>query len=139
LQDELLARAAEASQGKKHPPPAGPEVLADPEQHYKLLLAQYQTTLGKETPLPPSAQAVQSAKKKEPASYDQAITDLNAALLDKLQVPDSDLVTLGKNRAQVIQDALLSDGQIEPARVFIVDVPPKPESGDKVKVEMALK
>jgi hypothetical protein len=48
-------------------------------------------------------------------------------------------VNLGKDRAKAIQDALLSDGQIEPARVFIVDSAPKPESGDKVKVEMAVK
>jgi hypothetical protein len=34
---------------------------------------------------------------------------------------------------------LLSDGQIEPARVFIVEAPQKPDSGSKVKVEMAVK
>ena len=49
------------------------------------------------------------------------------------------MVTLGKDRAKAIQDALLSDGQIDPGRVFIVAGTPKAESGDKIKVEMALK
>jgi hypothetical protein len=34
---------------------------------------------------------------------------------------------------------LLADGGIGPGRVFIVNAPPKPESGDKVKVEMAVR
>jgi hypothetical protein len=54
-------------------------------------------------------------------------------------VPDADLEALGKQRAQAIQDALLSDGQVDATRVFIVNAPPKPDSGDKVKVELAVK
>jgi hypothetical protein len=33
----------------------------------------------------------------------------------------------------------VSDGQVEPARVFIVNAPPKPQSGDRVKVELQVK
>jgi len=33
----------------------------------------------------------------------------------------------------------VSDGQIDTSRVFIVNAPPKPQSGDKVKVELAVK
>jgi hypothetical protein len=82
---------------------------------------------------------VQAAKRKETPPYEPAIADLNVALINHIEVPDADLVALGKDRARAIQDALLSEGQIEPARVFIVDAPPKPDSGDKVKVEMAVK
>jgi hypothetical protein len=139
LQQDLTARAAGTREGKKHPQTAGEAALADPEQHFKLLLEQYKASFGKDAALPPSAQAVQAAKRKEAPPYDQAINDMDAALLDKIQVSDEDLVNLGKDRAKAIQDALLSDGQIEPARVFIVDSAPKPESGDKVKVEMAVK
>jgi Domain of Unknown Function (DUF748) len=139
LHEELLARVAGSRQGKKHPQTAGQEALADPETHYKLLLEQYQETMGKDAPLPDSVQAVQAAKRKETPPYAQASSDLEAALLAHIDVSDADLVTLGKDRARAIQDALLSGGEIDPARVFIVDVPPKPETGSKVKAEMAVK
>ncbi len=139
LRAELLAREQGTREGKKHPDTAGELALADPEKHFKLLLEQYHADLGKDTPLPPTAVAVQQAKRKETPPYDPAINDLNAALIDHFQIGDADLQELGKQRARAIQDALLSDGQIDPGRVFIVNASPKPESGDKVKVELGLK
>jgi hypothetical protein len=139
LNGELLTREAGTREGRKHPQTAAEAALADPEKHYRLLLDQYRATLGKEAPLPQSAQAVENAKRKEAPPYDQAVTELDAALIAKIDVPDEDLVALGKDRARAIQDALLSDGQIEPGRVFAVTSAPKNETGDKVKVEMALK
>ncbi len=139
LHDELLARVSGTRAGKKHPETAGEEALGDPEKHYKLLLEQYQQSVGKDAPLPASVQAVQAAKRSETPPYEQAINDLDAALISKIEVPETDLVTLGKDRARAIQEALLADGQIEPARVFIVDAPQKADSGDKIKVEMSVK
>ena len=138
LRQELLARAQNTRQGKKHPDTAGELALADPDRHFHLLLDQYQADLGKE-PLPPSAAALQAAKAKEAAAYEAAIADLNAALIHHIEVTDADLEALGKQRAQAIQDALLSDGQVDATRVFIVNAPPKPDSGDKIKVELAVK
>jgi hypothetical protein len=54
-------------------------------------------------------------------------------------VPDADLEALGKQRAQAIQHALLSEGQVDPSRVFIVNAPPQPDTGNKLRVEMAVK
>jgi hypothetical protein len=139
LRSELQARELATREGRKHPDTAFELALADPEKHLKLLLEQYPADLGKDKPLPPSVVAVQQAKRKETPPYDAAIADLNAALIDHIQVPDSDLEALGKERAQAIEGALVSDGQVETARVFIVNAPPKPQSGDKVKVELALK
>jgi hypothetical protein len=139
LNAELMARVAGTRQGKKHPESAGEEALVDPEKHYRLLVEQFHATLGKDAPLPASAQAVENAKRKETPPYEQAINDLEAALIAKIDVPEGDLVALGKDRTRAIQDALLSDGQIEPGRVFAVASTPKDETGDKVKVEMALK
>jgi hypothetical protein len=137
LSQELQARAQETRAGKKSG--GADAALADPQEHFKLLVEQYRADLGKDTALPPSALAVQQAKRKEPPAFDPAISDLNAALIDHIQVPDADLAALGKARAQAIQDALLAAGQVDPARLFIVNAPPKPASGDKVQVEMALK
>jgi uncharacterized protein involved in outer membrane biogenesis len=139
LHQELLARVQNTREGKKHPDTAGEVALADPQKHFKLLVEQYREDLGKDAALPPTALAVQQGKRGETPPYDPAIADLKAALIAHIQVPDSDLEVLGKQRAQAIQDALLAGGQVDPGRVFIVNAPPKPESGDKVRVEMAVK
>jgi hypothetical protein len=139
LRSKLLARVAGTRAGRRHPDTAGEIALADPEKHFKLLLEEYQAGPGKDKPLPPSTVAVQQAKRNETPPYDAAIADLNVALLADIQVPDSDLEALARARAQAIQGALVSNGQIGPARVFIVNAPPKPQSSDKVKVELALK
>src|SRR4029077_8682907 len=100
LREELLATVQNTRAGKKHPDTAGEMALADPERHFHLLVDQYQADLGKDAQLPPSALAVQTAKGKEAPPYDPAITDLNAALIDHIEVPDADLEALGKRRAK---------------------------------------
>jgi len=129
LQAQLLAREQNTREGKQHPDTAGEVALADPATHFKLLVDQFHADLGKDTPLPPTAMAVQQAKRNQTPPFDSAISDLNAALIGHIQVPDSDLEALGKQRAAAIQEALLSGGQIEPGRVFIVSGPQKPGSG----------
>jgi hypothetical protein len=138
LREELLARVQNTRAGKKHPDTAGEMAFADPERHFHLLVDQYQADLGTNAQLPPSALAVQAAKGKEAPPYDPAIADLNAALIDHIGVPDADLEALGKQRAQAIRDALLSGGQVDPSRVFIVNATPRPDTDDKVRVEMAV-
>jgi hypothetical protein len=137
LRKELLARVRDTRQGRQQPQTAGEQALADPETHFRLLVEQYQADFGKDTPLPPTAVAVQQTRGRQTPPYDPAIADLNAALIDVIEVPDGELETLGRQRAQALQ-AALTDGQVEAGRVFIVNVPPKPESGNTVKVEMTL-
>jgi hypothetical protein len=139
LRSQLQARELATREGRKHPDTALDLALADPEKHFRLLLDQYQAELGKDKPLPPSVVAVQQAKRNDTPPYDPAISDLDAALIDHVQVSDEALAALGKERAQAIEGALVSGGQIEPSRVFIVNAPPKPQSGDRVKVELAVK
>src|SRR5215472_3857527 len=139
LRNELNARELSTRAGRKHPDTAFELALVDPEKHFKLLLEQYQAELGKDKPLPPSVLAVQQAKRNETPPYDPAISDLNAALIDHVQVSDDALAALGKERAQAIEGALVADAQVETSRVFIVNAPPKPQSGDKVKVELQVK
>jgi hypothetical protein len=139
LRQELLARVAGTREGKRHPDTAGEVALADPPQHFKLLIEQFHADLGKDAALPSSAVAVEAAKRKETPPYDAAISELDAALLAHLQPGQGDLDALGKERAQAIQSALLTGGQIDPGRVFIVNAAPKPDAGDKVKVELTIK
>lgn len=138
LRAALMARVASSRPGRKHPEEAGELALADPARHVQLLIEQFQADLGKDVALPASAQAVQAGKRKEPADVDAAIADLESALINHTQIPDADLEGLGRARALAIQKALLAGGQIDPARVFIVNAPLKPDSGDTVKVELAV-
>jgi hypothetical protein len=139
LARELTVRAETSRKGRRHPEQAAELALADPPTHFALLLEQYRADLGKDAALPPSAAAAQAAKKGEAAPYDAAIHDLEAALLAHLQIPDSDLEQLARSRATAIQTALLAGGQVNPSQVFIVNAQPKPQSGDTVKVELAVR
>jgi hypothetical protein len=139
LKDKLALRVRGTRSGKKHPDSAVEAAMADPKKHFELLMDEFQDEMGKDAPLPQSAQDVQAAKRKEAPPYDEAIADLNKALIDHAQVPDAALEELGRQRARAMQDVLLADGKIEAARVFIVEVPNKPADGAKVKAVLGLK
>jgi len=148
LQEKLTAlqqkEAASHARGKQAKEPAADPAaaLADPAEHFGLLAAEYRAELGKDAPLPESAVAVEAAKKKkgETPAFDPAIADLEKALLARAAVSDSDLENLGKRRARAIQDVLLGgDSGIDPARVFLINAPPKADTKDVVRIELALK
>lgn len=147
LQEKLIAQQrknASASTRKRSAdtPPADPAtVLSDPAEHFRLLAEEFRAELGKDAPLPDSAVAVEAAKKKkgETPAFDPAIADLENALAARVQVTDSDLQDLGKRRAHSIQDALLGGGDIDPARVFLINAAPKSDTQDAVRLELALK
>lgn len=139
LKQELLARVAGTREGRRHPDTAGEVALADPQRHFKLLVEQFHADLGKDAPLPAAAVAVEDTKRKQTPPYDAAISELDAALLAHLQPQPGDVDALGKERAQNIQNALLAGAHIDPGRVFIVNAPPKPDSGDKVQAELAVR
>jgi hypothetical protein len=126
------------------PPPAPPApldpALANPLEHYRLLLAEFQAEMGKDTELPPTAAAIQTAKnKKDAPAVETAIPELEAALIGQIEVPDVEQQALGKRRTRAIQDVLLADGGIDASRVFIINAPAKTDDSGNVRVEMALK
>ena len=123
------------------PPPAPLDpALANPLEHYRLLLAEFQADMGKDADLPPTAAAIQNAKnKKDAPAVETAIPELEAAIIGKMEVPEVDLQALGKKRTRAIQDVLLADGGIDASRVFIINAPAKKDDNGNVRVEMALK
>ncbi len=142
LQARLIALKQKELAGHKNAAPADETVLADPAEHFRLLAAEYRVELGKDAPLPDSALAVEAAKKKkgDTPPFDPAIADLESPLLMHTQIEDGSLEELGKHRAHSIQAALLGGGEIDAARIFLIDAPPKKnDSKDVVRVEMALK
>jgi hypothetical protein len=161
LNERLLALKDEQSAGHKHgkdsgrtntaatkapaagppaPPPPDP-ALTDPAQRYRLLAALYRAELGKDTALPEAARAVEAARKQDPPpDFNAANSALEAVLLQKMPVADTDLEALGKRRARAIQDVLLLGTDIDPSRVFVIGSAPKAAAEkDKVRVELALK
>jgi hypothetical protein len=103
----------------------------------------YKADMGKSTALPEQALAIENAGKKKdqpPPDYGAANAELEAALVQKSPVPDSELEVLGKHRARAIQDVLLMGTELDPARVFVIgNAPKKVPEKDKVRVELALK
>jgi hypothetical protein len=123
------------------PAPSDP-ALTDPAQRYHLLVGVYRADLGKSAPLPELAQAIEASGKKKDQQRDFAAAnaELEAALLQKMPVPDNELEILGRHRARAIQDVLLIGTDIDPSRVFVIGSAPKAAvEKDKVRVELALK
>ncbi len=117
------------------------EMLADPEERFELLAKQYRAQAGEEAPLPGEAAAFEAMKKKERtpetvAGANQAIED---AWLEQHPATEEQLEALGKSRAQSIQEALLGSGEVDPARVFLINAPSQAPGADKVKLELSLK
>jgi Domain of Unknown Function (DUF748) len=115
--------------------------LADPEERFELLAEQYRTEAGKDAQLPGEAASFETLKKKEqtPAALAAASKALEDAWLAAHPATSEQLEALGKARAQSIQDALLGDGQVDPARVFLIGADSQPPGSDKIKLELSLK
>ncbi|MGH8296708.1 MAG: DUF748 domain-containing protein, partial [Steroidobacteraceae bacterium] len=142
LREELLALARSGAGarsrhggakrgGQGSPPPAGPEALELPAEHYRLLRAAYRNTFGPKAPLP-------AAARKAPP-FEPAIRALRSALLERIRISAADLQALGERRAQAIRAAILSAGGIAAARVEITAARPRPAAAGKVVVQLGLK
>ncbi len=143
LRDELLAlarsgaaaaRAGRAGRGGARTPkaPTGPEALELPMAHYRLLRAAYRNAFGRGAPLPAAARKV--------PPFEPAIAQMQAALLDRMQVSDVELRALGERRAQAIRSAILAaGGGVDAGRVAIAAAAPQRAASGKVVVKLGLK
>jgi hypothetical protein len=129
-------REAQSSKGGKKPAAAGPDFQQwDPAAKVELLTQLYAKNIGGEPKYP---EAVTSIKTKPELAAAKAAF-LSQALHEHIAVTDADLTTLGQQRAMAVQQVLLTDTQIDPARVFlVVNDKAKNESG-KVRLEMSLR
>jgi hypothetical protein len=116
-------------------------ILANPSRRFDLLLAQYRVDYGEEADPPEAAAAVldMPRKKVEPAAFTAANDQLEAALETRQPVEQRDLEELAQARAHAVQEALLSSGDIEPTRVFLLGARSAPPADGKVRLALALK
>jgi hypothetical protein len=133
---QLEGRLQNLAQSRK----AGAEALTDPAQRFELLLALYRADKAGAV-LPPGAQALQEvrAKDREPIALAAANDELESALRPGIDVLEGQLQSLAQQRARAIQDALLSSGQVEPARVFMLAAGARPAEAGKVRITLSLK
>jgi hypothetical protein len=114
-----LQEAATETGSRKKPaagatPPAFDEL--DPSSQLDVLTRLYQHDLGGAPTYPDTVTTV----KPKPEQISAKIDFLTTALHEHMSVSDDRFKALGEKRAQAVQQALLTDTQIDPARVFLV-------------------
>jgi hypothetical protein len=107
----------------------------DPEAKVGLLTQIYARNVGGEPKYPPQ---VANLKAKPELAAAQA-DFLSQALHQHIAVGDADLTALGQRRAMAVQQALLTDTQLDPARVFLVVNDKAKNQDGKVRLELSLK
>jgi hypothetical protein len=101
----------------------------------ELLTELYVKDLGAEPKYP---QAVTDLKQK-PEIVSAKIDFLTQGIREHFVVGDADLNALGQQRAMALQQALLSDTQIDPARVFLVANDKASSKDGLVRLELSLR
>jgi hypothetical protein len=130
-------RAAQTTKGgKKAESEAAPALdQMDPSARLELLTQLYEKNLGGEPKYPDSVTSIKSKPDAIAAKSDFLSKELHA----RITVGDADLKTLGQQRAVVVQQALLTDTQVDPARVFLVANDKAKSQDGKVRLELTLK
>jgi hypothetical protein len=133
---QLEARLEAIARSRQETPGAS----SDPARRFELLLALHRADR-KDAALPPGAQALQAARARDrdPAALAAANAELESALRAGVETLEPELQALAQQRARVIQDALLSSGEIEPGRVFMLASGAQPAVAEKARIALSLK
>jgi hypothetical protein len=131
IQEDLAATAAR----KKSSVPAPGYDQLDPATQLDLLTKLYKKNIGADPKFPESIDALKTKPEKTAAKNDY----LSHELHEHLAVGESDLAALGQQRATNLQTALLTDSQIDPARVFLVANGKAKDQGGQIRLELSLK
>jgi uncharacterized protein involved in outer membrane biogenesis len=113
---------------------------AGPDRYHQLLAA-WRADAGPTAALPPLAAAFEADRKRPTAATPspETVGELEAALQARLVVSDDELAALGKARATAIQDALLTDGAVDPERIFVTNAPPAAADAQQLRLDLTLK
>jgi hypothetical protein len=139
IEAQFLKQVREAQAGKaglkKSAGPAPEFDQLDPAAKVEILTQLYAKNVGGEPKFP---DAITSIKAKPDLAAAQA-DFLGKELHQHITVADSDLTALGQQRATAVQQALLTDTQLDPARVFLVANDKAKNHDGKVRLELSLK
>jgi hypothetical protein len=135
----LSAQVREAQSGKgsrKTSPAAAPDFEhLDPAAKVEILTQLYAKDVGGEPKFPPEVTNLKTKPELAAAKADF----LKPALLEHIAVTDSELTALGQQRAMAVQQALLTDSQLDPARVFLAVNDKAKNQDGKVRLELSLR
>jgi hypothetical protein len=129
-------RAAVAAGGAQTPAGTAPTFdRLDPETQVVVLSKLYATAFGAQPRFPETVTRLKSKPDIIAAKRDF----LSKALREHVVVGDDELQSLGQRRAMALQQALLSDPQVAPERVFLVANDKAVASDGAVRLELSIK
>jgi hypothetical protein len=139
VEAQFLAQVREAQSGKagrKQSTVAAPALeQMDPAAQAELLMQVYAKNVGGEPKFPPAVTDL----KAQPALGAAKTEFLKQALHEHIAIADADLTALGQQRAMAVQQALLTNTEMDPERVFLV-VNDKAKNHDgQVRLELSLR
>ncbi len=134
VEAQFLAQVREAQSakaGRKKSPADAPDFeQLDTPAKVELLTQLYAKNVGGEPKFP---------LKTKPELMAAKADFLEQALREHISVTDGDLTALGQQRAMAVQQALLTDTQLDPARVFLVVNDKAKNQDGKVRLELSLR
>jgi hypothetical protein len=129
-------REAVSGRAGKKPSAGAPDFEQwDPAAKVQLLTQLYAKDVGGEPKFPPEVTSLKSKPEVAAAEADF----LRQAVREHLTITDAELTALGQQRAAAVQQALLTDTQLDPARVFLVVNDKAKNQDGKVRLELSLR
>jgi hypothetical protein len=107
----------------------------EPAAQVELLTQVYAKITGGEPKYPETVTNIKTKPELAAAKSDF----LKQALHEHMTISEGDISALGQQRAQAVQQALLTDTQLDPARVFLVANDKAKNQDGKVRLELSLK
>ncbi len=132
---QMKSVQSENTGAKKAAAGAPPFEQWDAAAKVELLTPLYAKTFGGEPKYPDSVTGLKTKPEIAAAKADF----LSRGLRERIEISDADLTALGQQRAMAVQQALLTDTQVDPARVFSVANDKAKVEGGKVRLELSLK
>lgn len=127
-------QAPTAARRKSAGPTIGFEQL-DATAQLELLTQLYAKSFGAEPKFPEPIAEIKGKPEKAAAK----IEFLSRELHQHITISDSDLAALGQQRAMNLQQALLTDTQLDPARIFLVANDKAKNQDGRVRLELSLR
>jgi hypothetical protein len=110
---------------------------ADRTAYRDRLLALHRERLGSRAEVPKPQPPAAGEPEVDPVEH--AIAFLEPLLRATVVVDEAELVALGDQRAARVRDALLADGAVDPARVFLIRGQPAAAADGAVRMVLSLK
>ena len=131
-----VREAQSAKAGRKKSPADAPDFeQLDTSAKVELLTQLYAKNVGGEPKFPQEVTNIKTKPELASAKADF----LKQALREHISVTDDDLTALGQQRAMAVQQALLTDSQVDPARVFLVVSDKAKNQDGMVRLELSLR